>query len=467
MKPSTTAVIYCRISRDEVGRAMGVARQERHCRELVEREGWALVDVISENNVSAYAEKRRKGYHRMLELVKNGLADTIVVWHPDRLHRSVRELEDFIDLLNITGASVATVTAGDLDLATPEGRLTARIQGAVARKESEDKSRRIRDKQLELAHGGKISGGGMRPYGYEKDRLTVVDVEAAIIREAVDRFLAGGSLRSICADFTDRGVPTSTGGTKWYSQVLRDIIGSARIAGQREHHGVVVADATWPAIISPAVSAQVRRQLADPARRRTRPARRYLLSGLVRCARCEHTMVSRPRTDGVRGYACQSGPPWYGCGRMFIQAEPLEAILREALIDALNGPKVASRLSRRGDFNDEQAVDDEAQALAQLAELADVYGRKVISLDEWMTARAPIEARLQEVRAAIGSNASILHLLRPGETPEARFRSLDGDVEGQRRMAAELIEYVPIHPHDRSRGRDFQPDRIGEPKWLA
>jgi hypothetical protein len=40
----------------------------------------------------------------------------VVTWHPDRLHRAPRELEDFVDLVEATGATVATVTAGDTDL---------------------------------------------------------------------------------------------------------------------------------------------------------------------------------------------------------------------------------------------------------------------------------------------------------------------------------------------------------------
>ena len=53
---------------------------------------------------------------------------------------------------------VAVVSGGDYDLTTPDGRFTARIVGAVARKESEDRSRRVRRKHLELAEQGKPAG---------------------------------------------------------------------------------------------------------------------------------------------------------------------------------------------------------------------------------------------------------------------------------------------------------------------
>ena len=55
----------------------------------------------------------------------------------------------------------------------------ARIMGAVARKESDDKSRRIQRKHEEIALAGSPSGGGTRPFGYESDHRTVRPAEAA------------------------------------------------------------------------------------------------------------------------------------------------------------------------------------------------------------------------------------------------------------------------------------------------
>ena len=78
----------------------------------------------------------------------------IVCWHPDRLHRSPKELEHFIDLLELAHVTVATVTAGDRDFATPDGRFMARLEGTIARRESEHKSERIRSKHRQLAEKG-------------------------------------------------------------------------------------------------------------------------------------------------------------------------------------------------------------------------------------------------------------------------------------------------------------------------
>ncbi len=243
----------------------------------------------------------------MLGDVRDGLVDAVVVWHLDRLHRAPRELEEFFEVCAAAGVTRLASVSGDIDLATHDGQFLARILGAVARKESDDKSRRIRRKHEELARAGSVAGGGTRPFGYEPDKMTVRESEAVVIRECVSRLLAGEAIRSICGDLTARGVPTVSG-APWRTQTLRRMLMSGRISGQREHRGELVATAQWPAIVAPAETTRIRLLLTDPARRTNRSARRYLLVRLLRCGRCGETLVSRPREDGERRYICAKGP---------------------------------------------------------------------------------------------------------------------------------------------------------------
>ena len=129
----TRAVIYCRISQDRTGAGLGVDRQRQDCEALAERNGWQVVEVYVDNDVSAYSGKLRKDYRRMLTDLDQGAATVVIVWHTDRLTRSIVELEEYIELSDRRGIATHTVQAGTIDLATPSGRMTARILGAVAR----------------------------------------------------------------------------------------------------------------------------------------------------------------------------------------------------------------------------------------------------------------------------------------------------------------------------------------------
>src|SRR4051794_33759420 len=103
------AAIYCRISQDRGGEGLGVQRQEADCRAYCERRGWAIAEVLVENDTSAYGHKRRPLYEHLCTRIADGTYDALVVWHPDRLHRSPAELESFIDLVEATHVDVASV----------------------------------------------------------------------------------------------------------------------------------------------------------------------------------------------------------------------------------------------------------------------------------------------------------------------------------------------------------------------
>src|SRR5215208_565762 len=152
----------------------------------------------------------RPAYQRMLDAIREDKINIVVAWHPDRLHRQTRELVPFIDLVNTHGVHVETVTAGIYDLSTPSGRMNARIVGSVAEFESEHKAERIRRKLEENAANGKHHGG-VRPYGWRDDRVTIIEEEAAVVHEAAAMLLAGQSIKAIVRALNAARHTTSTG----------------------------------------------------------------------------------------------------------------------------------------------------------------------------------------------------------------------------------------------------------------
>src|SRR5215218_9436478 len=139
-----TRISQDRISQDRTGAGLGVERQETDCRAFAERLGWTIVAVHSDNDVSAYSGKPRPGYRALLADLRAGVADAVVCWHIDRLHRSPTELEEYITVCEPRGVPTQTVKAGPLDLASASGRMVARQLGAVSRFESEHHSERAR-----------------------------------------------------------------------------------------------------------------------------------------------------------------------------------------------------------------------------------------------------------------------------------------------------------------------------------
>ena len=464
------AGIYVRISQDPLGERAGVKRQREDCIALAERRGWDVADVYEDNDVSAWRGKARPAYARLLEDLKNAELDAIVCWHPDRLHRSTRELEDFIDLVEATKVAVATVNAGDYDLTTSAGRMTAKVIGAVAQNESEQKAERIRRKHLELAKTGKNGGGGYRPFGFESDRTTINKNEATVIREVAQRLLAGESLRSLAIDLNARGLSTPTG-KRWTQPVLRRILLSPRIAGLREHQGEVVGKAEWAAIIDEKIHTRLRNLLLDPARLRNggSNARRYLLTGFLMCGNCEAKMVARPRDDGARRYSCAAGPGFTGCNKIHRLAEAVEDLVTQAVFHALDTPRLTKQL-RAVEKNDSkeaellEAIRDEESKLDDLA--TDHYDKRIIAKTQYVALRERIEARIEDLRRQLRrlDHGTVLASL-PSGGAALRQRWEERGLDWRRAVIKTVIDRVVVHPAVKGRNT-FDPDQI-EIVWRA
>lgn len=470
----SNAAVYVRISQDRGGAGLGVQRQREDCEALCERLGWHVADVYEDNDTSAYSGKPRPAWGRLLADVGAGAVDAIAVWHVDRLTRSPVELEHVIDLADRHGLQLATVT-GEVDLATPTGRMVARILGAAARQESEHKAERQARQRRQSAAAGKPNGGGTRPYGFEDDRVTVREDEAEVIREAAARVLAGESMSSVCRDLAARGVTTPTG-RHWQPRTMRRLLGSARISGRREHRprsssdngtrpltGEIVAEDAWPAIITAADSDRLRALLTDPDRRRFSPAtgRTYLLSGILRCARCGTGMVGRPRS-GVPRYVCPNVPGTDSCGGTATNAERTDDLVRDVVIEALSGTDLAERL-RAEDAEDLTGLRESVAAdEAQLEDLSAAWAKKAITTREWTTAREIIEGRLQRDRAklaTVSTTAAVDAFLGSAEDMAGRWDAMN--MSQRRALVSAVLQRIDVNPADPKKRWDR--DRFG---WI-
>jgi site-specific DNA recombinase len=446
-----SAALYARISADTDGKSLGVQRQLEDCRRLAADRGWPVGAEYVDNDVSAFSGKPRQQYARMLADLESGARDAVIVYNLDRLHRRPVELEEFVALCERVGVSqVATVTA-DIDLGNDDGLFMARIFAAFAAKESGRKSARIRRKMLQNAEQG-LPHGSVRPFGYEDDKVTLRDSEAAVVRQMVDRYLAGQSLLSLTVWLNESGIRPAVA-KSWQTSAVRQILCSGRIAGLREHRGEVIGEAKWPAIITPAERDRVLARITARAVTKTRAARTYLLSGMLRCGRCGNRLFSQARhvnpENRVRRYVCLKGPDHGGCGRLTVVAEPVERVLTEAVLTRLDSPHLAKALTGKS------SPDRDVAALAavveadqtRLDELAGLYANGAISAREWIAARDPITNRITQARRDIAEatdTAAVYELAGTGGALRVQWPDLD--LERQRAVVKSILDHAVIAP---------------------
>lgn len=354
------AVVYLRISQDRTGQQAGTQRQQEDCLALAARLGVADPLVFIDNDVSAFDGGRRPGYDAMVTQIRAG-ASRIIVWHVDRLYRQPRELEDLIDLVEQHPVRIEAVRGGGFDLNTTEGRLMARQLVAIAAYESGHKSDRVKRANRALAEQGRWHGPAR--YGYGIGGVLIPE-QAAVIRQMADRFLAGESLRSIAAWLNRSQIPPLRAGSGtsglWHTHTVRSVLTSARISGQRAYAPDTRADPAggreilgpgdWEPIITPEETAQIRAIFADPARRRTTPARPTLLGGIAHCGKCGAgltiTGTHSPIGNTLR-YVCQNDPSRPERGGLSINASHLDDYVTERVLRRLARPEPARRALRR------------------------------------------------------------------------------------------------------------------------
>lgn len=466
-KKPTAAAIYCRISLDKTGEGLGVKRQETMCRKLAAEKGWPVAEVYVDGSTSAFNGKVRVAYRRMMADLEAGHRDAVICVDVDRLTRHPAELEEFIDLADRLRIALANVS-GDTDLGSSDGRLKARIMGAVARQESERKGERVAREAEQAALRG-VPRGSRRPFGWEDDKTTIRPAEAKLIREAASRVLAGETVPAVARDWNRRGIPSPQAARYgWSATTVMGVLRNPRIAGLRTYKGQIVADGQWQPILDRAQW----ETLAARIRRVARPGRpsSHLLSGIARCGKCGGplwTSWQKHRDKRVARYACVSRPGWSGCGKLTVTAAPLDELVRDAVIWAVTGPELAKTLAARrrgGDAGETQAARELADAEARREEAAAMFASGEITRREWLKIRQVTDQRVADASRLLNRHRGPAANL-PRSHKALREAWDQGTIEWRRALITAVVATLTVKPVARPINT-FDPDRV-DITWAA
>jgi site-specific DNA recombinase len=457
-----SAAIYCRISRARDEDQTGVDRQERLCREVADRLGLVIAPgaVLVDNNRSAWQRNRhRPGWRALLELIRAGGVGHVIVYHPDRLMRQPRDLEELLTLADEHDITLHG-QANRRDLCDPDDRFFLRIEVAHACRSSDDTSRRLRDALEDRARAGRPHSSGQRPYGYAADAVTILEPEAVIVREIYTRYLDGASPGVIARELNERGELTVSG-VGWQPYAVRAVLTSRHVTGIRVFRGEEAGEGDWPAIIDRGAWAEVQERRSYRASAYDRRGWRfYLLRGLVVCKRCGWRMAGSTSKDAY--YLCARhtylGPERchrrIGAARLeeFVSAAAVELLTR---LDVSGAPRAATGLSVA-----EQAAISADEV--ELAELKDMWTSREISTREYRQMRKTIEDRISALhrKTIVRPTAEVLTgLIGPDARTVWNQLADRGEVERLNAVLRFLFAAVIIDEHRAPRG-SFDYSRI-------
>lgn len=449
----TQAAVYVRTSHDPTGARLGVKRQSEDCRQRADALGWHVAAVYEDNDRSASTGALRPAYQRMLGDITAGRLHAVVVWDLDRLTRRPIEVEEFIGLADRHGIALASI-GGDCDLSTDNGRMFARIKGAVARAEIERKSVRQKRANLQRAHDGQPSAG-RRPFGYTTDRMAVVEVEAVEVRKAAKALIAGSSLRGIVADLDARGVTTTLGG-RWQSTQLRRVLGNPRYAGLLVYRGEILGKGTWPAIVDEDTFYAARAMLSDPARHKAGPPRRHMLSGIGRCADCGGHLFGVHEKGKGSLYRCETRK------HVSAKAAPVDALVLAVIAGRLSRPDAIGLLAAPAHAGEASSLRDEDAGLrGRLDGLAEAFAADEIDRRQLAAGSARLNRRLEEIGHKLVdlSGSPVLTDLVTADDVEAELQAMYSDDLDRLRAVIAHLASVTLIPAGRG-ARTFRPETV-------
>lgn len=457
------AAKYRRISRDPDGLREGVTRQDEDTDTLADRLGVTVVAEYEDNDAgaSSLSKKPRDDYADMLAAARGGEFDVILAYSNSRLTRRPRELEDLLDLHDQHGIEIHTVVSGSDDLATADGRMTARIKASVDAAEAERTGERLRRAFLAKAQAGAVNNGG-RPFGWQDDKIQIDLREAMRIREAVADILDGVGLRAVVRRWNEAGVTTARGNA-WDHRALRQLLKAPRLAGWRVHRGEVARDASgapvrgvWDPILDQETYDRLQVALSGRAGAGgRRGSRKYLLSGLARCGRCGARMYATPTPTG-HAYTCRAD------GRGL--ADPHTVSIAGVMTDEAVSAVVVGRLAQEDDLPATGRGGDPFPGQVRLDAIPEKIGEVMAAYNAGELSGAvafpqvtALEAEQAELSAERDEWAAEHVETGPSEVGAEDYDQLDTD--RKRAVIERLLGAVVIAPAER-RGAPWTEDRI-------
>jgi site-specific DNA recombinase len=242
-------------------------------------EGWRLVKTAYDDGGLSGGNMERPALQRLLEDIRHGLIDVVVVYKVDRLTRSLADFAKMVEVFDAQGVSFVAVTQ-QFNTTTSMGRLTLNVLLSFAQFEREVTGERIRDKIAASKRKG-IWMGGCPSIGYDvRDRRLVVNQEeATTVRRIYHRYLKTGSVPKLKKALDRDGVVSKirvsrkgirSGGLSFSRGALYELLSNPIYIGEirhkRERH-----PGQHEAILDRTLWEKVQKRLRDRTDRPTEP----------------------------------------------------------------------------------------------------------------------------------------------------------------------------------------------------
>ena len=343
-----TAAVYARYSSDNQ-REESIDAQIRAINEYTKREGINVVKIYADEAKSATTDQRPQ-FLQMMEDATAGLFDYVVVHKLDRFSRDRYDAAFYKRHLRKNNVRLLSVLEHLDD--SPESVLMESVLEGLAEYYSKNLARETMKGLKENAYKCKHTGG-LPPLGYDIDaekNYIINKTEAEAVRLIFEMYADGYGYGRIVDVLNEKAYKTKKG-KPFGKNSIRDILLNekymgiysynktpSRIGGSHNNHArksedeIIRIPGGVPAIVSEELFERVQIKMGENKRvRGSHKAKQvYILSGLIRCGKCEGAMVGSTKKD-YSYYECNTRKRQKSCDAKAIKKDYIE----KAVIDAL------------------------------------------------------------------------------------------------------------------------------------
>ena len=328
------AGLYPRVSTEDQSRfGHSLDEQEDRLKKLCEFKDYEIYKVYREEGVSAKDTNRPK-FKEMIQDMKDGKINKIIVYKLDRLTRSIQDLENICKMLEEYNCDLESV-AEEINTGNANGKFFIRMLTILAQLEIERTSERTKFGLIGAAKKGHISG--QPALGYTKKdkskKLVIDDLESDVVKRIFSMYLEGSSVCHICEIFNEENVLNKHWATITVDKILSNKIYIGSIEhGKRDKKNTQIFEDVVPAIIDKTtfecVQKRKEKNLKNYKRKRT-----YIFMQKILCPKCHKIMGGESSTSGTGDkhiyYKCN-------CCKRRISEKKIESELMRFLNDMLD-----------------------------------------------------------------------------------------------------------------------------------
>lgn len=296
-KKNVIAGLYPRVSTDDqVREGFSLDEQEKEMKKLCMYKNYQIYKVYREEGVSAKNMNRPK-FQEMIQDLKDGKINRIIVYKLDRLTRSIQDLEVICKLIEKYHCSLDSVSE-EINTDTATGVFFIRMTTILAQLEIERTSERTKFGLKGAAKNGHFCGKA--PIGYRKinKELVIDDLESEVVKEIFDDYVNGLSVCTITKKLNNKNALNRNWRTTTIDRMLSNYIycGDYLYGKRAKNMKPIHLENICPAIIDKEtfkmVQTQKERNLKNYTRKHT-----YVYMQKIVCSKCNKIMGGSSTTS--------------------------------------------------------------------------------------------------------------------------------------------------------------------------